>query len=391
MPFLSVEHNPHAFPANPPMTSKERMLRAIDRQKPDRLPATIHQWQDVHLRRYMAGRSALEAFAWCGLDASIQYWEPGGQFWAPCVEGLIEHTPQWRETIRIHQSDPETRIVRHSIETPAGVLEYATGANAETVWITEYLIKHPEDIETIRLFMPVSRLDRRRIAAAYDQLGDAGILRGFLWGDQSGCWQHACCLMDTQELILKAMDDPAWVHALLGILLEKKLQFIDQSLRGARFDLIETGGGAASDTVVSPRMHAEFCLPYDRILHRALHAAGLKSTYHTCGGMMHILDAILANETDVSETLAPPGVGGNVTDPAEVRRAFGGKIALIGGLDQFNILTRGRPDDIRVEVERLFAGFGEGGGYILSACDHFFDAPPENLRVLAEAARQCVY
>ena len=50
-------------------------------------------------------------------------------------------------------------------------------------------------------------------------MGDAGILRGLLWGDQSGCWQHACCLMDTQELILKAVDEPDWVHALLQILL----------------------------------------------------------------------------------------------------------------------------------------------------------------------------
>jgi hypothetical protein len=27
------------------MTSKERMLRALAREKPDRLPVTVHQWQ----------------------------------------------------------------------------------------------------------------------------------------------------------------------------------------------------------------------------------------------------------------------------------------------------------------------------------------------------------
>jgi uroporphyrinogen-III decarboxylase len=373
------------------MTAKERMLRALNRAKPDRLPVTIHQWQDYHLQRHMGGKSALAAFRSCGLDAAIQYWEPGGQFWAPCEAGVVERTPQWRETVRIDDSDPENRIARHTFDTPGGTLAYATGTNATTVWVTEPLIKHEEDIELIRQFMPVPRLDRKRVTAAYDELGDAGILRGFLWGDQSGCWQQACCLVDTQQLILKATDEPDWVHALLRILLEKKLQFIEDSLRGAEFDLIETGGGAGSDTVISPKMHAEFCLPYDRQLHRALHAAGLKSTYHTCGGMMHILDAILANETDASETLSPPGVGGNITEPAKVRQVLGGHVALIGGMDQFNLLTRGTAAQIRAEVQRLFTGFGADGGYLLSACDHFFDAPVENLRLFAEAARECTY
>jgi uroporphyrinogen decarboxylase len=373
------------------MTSKERMLRALNREKPDRLPVTIHQWQDYHLQRHMGAMDALAAFKATGLDASIQYWEPGGQYWAPCAEGVVEHTPQWIDVVRVIDPHPDNRLVHHAIHTPGGTLTYATGGNPMTVWITEHLIKRPEDLELIRKYMPTPRLDRKKIGAAYDALGEAGLLRGSIWGDQAGCWQHACCLMDTQELILKAADDPGWVHALLQVLLEKKLRFIGESLAGARFDVIETGGGAGSDTVVSPRMHAEFCLPYDRQLHRALHDAGQKSTYHTCGGMMHILEQILANETDVSETWSPPGVGGNIDEPASVRRTLGGKVALIGGMDQFNILTRGTTAEIRAEVQRLFVGFGADGGYILSACDHFFETPPEKLRAFAEAARECAY
>ena len=133
------------------------------------------------------------------------------------------------------------------------------------------------------------------------------------------------------------------MHRLLQILLVKTLHFIETSLRGARFDLIETGGGAGSDTVISPDMHRTFCLPYDRQIHRALHDAGHICTYHTCGGMMHILDLVLENETDASETLTPPGVGGNITDPRQVRQVFSGKAAMIGGTDQFNIITDGTP------------------------------------------------
>ena len=208
--------------------------------------------------------------------------------------------------------------------------------------------------------MPVAKLNKQAIAAEYDRIGDAGILRGFVWGDQAGCWQHACCLMAVEELILECFDNPDWVHRLLRTLLERKLRFIEESLTGAKFDLIETGGGAGSDTVISPKLHREFCLPYDRQMHDALHAVGHRSTYHTCGGMMHILDLIVANDTDASETLAPPGVGGNITEPDKVRAVFGGKVAMIGGMDQFNILTTrhagGNPAGGAPAVRRLRPG-----------------------------------
>ncbi len=61
-----------------------------------------------------------------------------------------------------------------------------------------------EDIDLIRNFMPVPRLDRRPVQALHDRIGDAGILRGFVWGDQAGCWQHAACLYDIIDLIIKA-------------------------------------------------------------------------------------------------------------------------------------------------------------------------------------------
>lgn len=373
------------------MTPKQRLMTALHREKPDRLPVTIHQWQQYHLDRYMDGMDALDAFAATGMDASIQYFEAMGQFWIPDAEKYALQTPEWRDEITVVDPNPQNKIVHHRIVTPKGVLTYKTGANPTTTWITEYLIKRHEDVDLIEQYMPVARLDHEAIRREYDRIGEAGILRGFVWGDQAGCWQHACCLIEVQSLILETFENPDWVHRLLRVLLDKKLRFIDESLRGARFDLIETGGGAASDTVISPKLHREFCLPYDRQMHRALHDAGHVATYHTCGGMMNILDLIVQNETDASETLTPPGCGGNITDPARVRDAYAGRVTMIGGMDQFNVLTSGTPERIRGEVRRLFEGFGRDGGYVLSASDHFFDTPPENLRVFAEAARECTY
>jgi uroporphyrinogen decarboxylase len=50
-------------------------------------------------------------------------------------------------------------------------------------------------------------------------------------------------------------------------------------------------------------------------MHDALHDAGLKSTYHTCGGMMYLLDLIAENHTDASETWPLPEWGGTSPIP----------------------------------------------------------------------------
>lgn len=51
-------------------------------------------------------------------------------------------------------------------------------------------------------YMPVPRLDKKPLEKVYGEVGDNGIVRGFVWGDQAGCWQHAACLMDINYKIL---------------------------------------------------------------------------------------------------------------------------------------------------------------------------------------------
>jgi uroporphyrinogen decarboxylase len=360
------------------MTSKDRLMLAINGEKPDRLPASIHQWQPYHLEKHMGGRSDLEAFQMVGLDAQIQH-----------SEKIELGTSDWRDEAKQVDNDPDHRITHHTIHTPKGTLSYKTKGDKKTTWITEHLIKQDGDIHMIKKYMPVPSLKLEPIAKKYDELGDSGILRGFVWGDQAGCWQHAACLYNISDLIMATFDKPDWVHELLQILLDKKLQFIE-SMRGAKFDLVETGGGAGSSTVISPNIFKEFCLPYDRQMHEALHNLGFKATYHTCGGTQGIEEHIIETGADVSETLAPRSVGGN-QEPWEFKQKVGDRMALIGGLDQFNILTSGSEGTIREKVFELFDKVGKNGGYVCSASDHFFETPVDNLIVFADAAKECIY
>ena len=364
------------------MTSKERMLCAIRREKPDRLPVTIHQWQPYHLNTFMGGMTDIEAFKAVGLDASINYYET-----------IDEPSADWRVAARVEKG-AEYDVTHYTITTPGGTLTTSEGKNDMTTWVMEPIVKEPEDIRLIEKYRPVPRFNREGAFKVHEALKDGGILRTFLYGKQGGCWQDACELFGMENLIYAAYDDPDWVHEFLSILLDKKLRYIEENLKGLPFDLVETGGGAASNTVISPAMHREFCLPYDRKEHDALHDLGFRVVYHTCGGMTKILDSIVENHCDASETLSPPGVGGDIGTDEEARRvhaALHPHVALIGGMDQFNVLGKGTQAGIEREVERLFELYGRDGGYICSASDHFFDVPVENLRHFAGAAAGCRY
>jgi uroporphyrinogen-III decarboxylase len=210
---------------------------------------------------------------------------------------------------------------------------------------------------------------------------------------QPGPWQDFCELVGTQEAIFWALDEPQFVHWFLKQLTQHRLKYIHEEMPGAKYDLIEHGGGAGSSTVISPAMFDEFCVPYDRQIIAALHEIGLPVVYHTCGGMMANLEHIPANGCDASETLSPPGMGGDihVKDRMTVKQVLGSKVALIGGVDQGRILTEGTPEQVAAEVKGCFESFGVNGGYICSASDHFFHAPVENLKAMARAANNCRY
>jgi uroporphyrinogen-III decarboxylase len=206
---------------------------------------------------------------------------------------------------------------------------------------------------------------------------------------QPGCWQDAAVLFGIENLILAAYDDPAWVRTFLDVLFERKRRYVE-SLAGARFDLVELGGGDASTTVISPDLFAGFVAPYDGRLIALAHEAGQRVVYHTCGGMMPILEEIADMGADAMETFTPPAMGGDA-DLAEAKRRVGGRVCMIGGFDQNRFFRDATPDETRAAVRRCFEEAGAGGGYILAPSDHFFEAREDLLRAFADEASRCMY
>lgn len=384
------------------MSPKQRLVAALERRVPDRLPVTTHHLMPWFLHRHLGGASHDEFFARFGIDP-IRWITPhrpdeaAGDYFDP-----LQGEPGFLESRRIASDrwqvrgeplgDPRTTM-RYTFHTPGGTLTTVLQGNEQTTWVVDHLIKEKKDVDLIARYATAPRCDVAAVNRAADEAGEGALIRGHIccfdvFG-QPGTWQDACCLVGTQRLIMETYDDPAWVRELLEVLNRRKLAYI-RSMEGARFDVNELGGGDASTTVISPAIFNELVAPFDARLIEAAHEAGQRIVYHTCGGMMPILEDIAAMHPDAMETFTPPAMGGDV-DLAAAKRRIGDRVCMIGGFDQGRFFARGTTAETRAEVRRLFEAAGRGGGYILAPSDHFFDADPALIEAFAEEARSCVY
>ncbi len=385
------------------MTSRERLLAALEGTVPDRLPVTTHHLMASFLADFLDGQDEDAFFKRFGLDPIR--WKvahqpaPGtGDYLDPdqARMGFLEArricSDDWR-ILREAVPGQAFPTERYRFVTPKGELSMVLQSNRHTSWIVEHLIKEANDIDLIGEYCPAPHCDVEAINAERAAFGDRGLLRGHIccfdvYG-QPGCWQDAACLYGIENLIMETYDDPEWVHSLLGILQKRKLAYA-KSLQGAGYDLLELGGGDASTTVISPTLFETYVAPYDRPIIEAAHEAGQRIVYHTCGGMMPILEQIADMGPDAMETFTPAGMGGDVK-LGEAKRRIGDRVCMIGGFDQYHFFTGCTPEATRREVRRCFAEAGGGGGYILSPSDHFFEAEADLLEAFADEARKCVY
>jgi uroporphyrinogen decarboxylase len=385
------------------MNSRERMLTALSGRVPDRLPVTIHHVMPYFLDRYMGGisdqaffdRFQLDAILWTVPhkpdDTKAEYRDPD-QGPIGFLGSQRVASDGWRV---VEETIPDGRYptVRYRFVTPGGELSMVLQSDRYTTWVVEHLIKGKSDIDLIARHATAPHCDVTAVNQQAAAFGDRGIVRGHICTfdgfGQPGTWQDAACLVGIERLILATYDDPVWVHELLRTLQRRKKVYV-RSLEGAAYDVLELGGGDASSTVISPRIFDQFVAPYDSELIELAHQAGQRISYHTCGGMMPILEQIADMHPDAMETWTPSGMGGDV-DLAEAKRRVGDRVCMIGGFDQFHFFQGCTPEETRAEVRRCFDAAGGGGGYILCPSDHFFDAQPELVRAFAEQAHACLY
>ena len=140
----------HSGRSMPVMTSKQRFLRALAREIPDRLPVTTHHVMPYFLKKYMHGCSNDEFFAQFGLDPIrwFQAYKPDlsrGEYYDPShVPGYLEArrivSDAWR-IVPESVPDPRYETFRYKFVTPRKTLSVILQSNDHTSWVTERLAR----------------------------------------------------------------------------------------------------------------------------------------------------------------------------------------------------------------------------------------------------------
>lgn len=147
-------------------------------------------------------------------------------------------------------------------------------------------------------------------------------------------------------------------------------------------------GGSGTITLASPTLARKYAIPALKKWSHMARAAGVASVLHSCG-LQRLLVDLLAEETEVDcvNPLEEPPMGD--IDLAEVKRARGRQIALMGNLHTTEVMLRGTPALVREKSKAAMRAAGAGGGLILSTGDQCGrETPDANLFAMVEAAKE---
>jgi uroporphyrinogen decarboxylase len=234
----------------------------------------------------------------------------------------------WKERIVSQQGSDGARLVRHSIVTPAGNLEYAyrVDESGPTAFVRLLDGEHPEaNLEKLRhkpalpgSLEPLSTMVRR--------------LAGRAWWTHyvPGPWGMAVEARGIEALMLDTWDRSSFVHDLMRWCTDWICAHVRAlaPLKPSCICLNETWVGAG----LSPRVYRSFVQQYDAECASAARAVGALVSYHNCGRGASFLEDMVDTSIDALETLTPAGSHGDF-DLADAKHRVGSRCCLVGGFD----------------------------------------------------------
>jgi len=178
---------------------------------------------------------------------------------------------------------------------------------------------------------------------------------------------------------------------LVDLLLEDYLEGLDTFIKvlGKKADIIGFGGddlGMQTSPLISPATYRQLFKPGHQEMWDLVKR---KSTYkiflHSCGSIAELLPDII--EAGV-EIINPVHINARNMDPERLKREFGQDIVFWGGgCDTQRVLPRGTLKNIEEEIRKNISIFAPGGGFVFAPVHNIQpDIPPEKIVRLYETA-----
>jgi uroporphyrinogen decarboxylase len=184
--------------------------------------------------------------------------------------------------------------------------------------------------------------------------------------------------------------DPEGCKALNAEVLKESIEKFDRvnAKMGKYINAIEVNSdlGMQNAPMCSPSSYEECCLPYLKRFCSHVHQnSDIKIFMHSCGSIAQLLPYIIEAGVDI---INPVQISASNMDPSHLKEKYGDKICFWGGgCDTQDILWKRTPEEISKHVAKLIQIFKKDSGFIFNQVHNIMgNVPPENIVALFDTA-----
>jgi uroporphyrinogen decarboxylase len=186
--------------------------------------------------------------------------------------------------------------------------------------------------------------------------------------------------------------EPQRAHAFLDALLEMHLANLERFLAavGPYIDVILFGDdlGGQNRPLISPKMYREFFKSrHGRMWRRAKELANVKVMLHCCGAVRQLLPDLIDAGLDA---INPVQISCRGMAAAELKREFGADLTFWGGgCDTQSVLPFASAAEVREHVSQQVRILAPGGGFVFQQVHNILtNVPAENILAMFDAVHE---
>ncbi len=384
------------------MTARERFLKVLKGEMPDRVPVTLFIQDQGHFLSQNYPQvdpwdyetlqlKVIELQKQLGADVFVRMlFGVNDPFWIH-FGGLnvAQQSENWEVTSEEVQNG-NTRITRSTIRTPGGTLtqEFSINELRPGTYMYACTKKPIHTIEELDLAiqyepqMPAHwpAQVRERVQRIKRALGDDGILGSWT---PHGPFNNASLLIDHDLLYALFKTDPLFYEKLMNFAMQRILDYT-RAIDAAGVD-VHCVGGNVPNAMVGKRNYDKYILPFEKKYIEFVQQNGTPAMYHNCGQVMALVESYKALGVRVVEPFSPHPLGD--ADLAQVKERVAGDYIILSGIDQVNVLQNGSVDDVKRATEQAIKTGKPGGKFILQPVDFLeYGTPLENVEAYVKTA-----
>ena len=253
------------------------------------------------------------------------------------------------------------------------------------LWNTpEYMgqaVHHPlADWSTLASYRPPDPMTGQEGVALMQAEVDADQHRHFVFADGGEIFQRMIFLRGMESLMVDLYEERDQVFTLRDLIVDVCLRRIEKWGSTNRVDgmILRDDWGTQQALMVNPELWRRIFRPAYQILVDAIHAAGAYASFHSDG----VIHAILPDLVEIGCDEINPQA--HVMDIEALGERFGGKVCVRADIDRQYALPHGSPEEVRQLVRRLHATFGTHSGGYVGWAEMSSDVPLANGRAVLE-------